>query len=367
MPLKLYRRGSSPNWYIRGTLLGRAVDQSAGTPERSVAEQIRIRIEQEIIERQIHGERGSRTFAEAAVAYVETVQPRGTQRDFVIGRQLKNGRASFNLVDTIGARRLRDIGPATVTELAGKHFGGAAPATINRNLIAPLSAVMRFAAGQGWCDLVTLPRRAENNARDRWLSTEEAETLLRAAAPHIRPLLAFLLLTGARMAEALELEWRDVDLAGRWAVFRRTKRGEPRGIPLSPGAVAAIANINGDRRGRVFRTQKGEPYADKGRESGGQIKSAWAGALRRAGIDDLHPHDLRHTFSTWLTMAGVSPRIRDEIMGHATADIGSRYAHVPRSEALKSVLALPALIWEKSGKPKRSDLGRPKKTRALAQ
>lgn len=367
MPLKLYKRGSSPNWYIRGTLLGRTVDQSAGTPQRDVAEQIRVGIEQEIISRQIHGERGSRTFAEAAVVYIETVQPRGTQRDFVIGRQLKDGRVSLNLADMIGARRLRDIGPGTATELAARHFAQAAPATINRNLIAPLSAVMRFAAGQGWCDLVTFPRRAENNARDRWLTVEEVEALIRSAAPHVRPLLAFLVQTGARMAEALELDWRDVDLAGRWAVFRRTKRGEPRGIPLSPCAVAALANIDGDRSGAVFRTQKGMPYADKGRESGGQIKSAWAGAIKRTGIQDLHPHDLRHTFSTWLTMAGVSPRIRDEIMGHATADIGSRYAHVPRSEALKAVLALPPLNWEKSGKPKRVDSEISNKNKSVAR
>src|SRR5262249_30059977 len=41
-------------------------------------------------------------------------------------------------------------------------------------------------------------------------------------------------------------------------------------------------------------------YADRGREEGGQIKRAWRGAIRRAGLDPkLTPHDLRHTWASW--------------------------------------------------------------------
>lgn len=366
MPLKLYRRASSPNWYIRGTLLGRIVDQTSGTAERAVAEQIRVRIEQEIVDRQIHGDRGSRRFDEAAIAYVEAVQPRGTQRDFVIGRRLKDGRVSLNLVDMIGARRLRDIGPAVVTDLARKHFPDAAPATINRNLIAPLSAVMRFAAKEGWADLVTFARRKEGPGRDLWLSADQAQQIIGAAANHLRPLIVFLALTGARMSEALELDWADVDLSQGWAVFRKTKRGEPRGVPLSMGAVAALANIRG-REGAVFRTARGEPYKGNGRRHGGQIKTGWAAALRRAGISlAVTPHDLRHTFSTWITMAGVPTRVRDEIMGHAGTGIGSRYAHVPRDEAIKALSCLPPLSCEYSGKGARPVAANRKKIKTLA-
>ena len=349
MPLKLYRRGSSPNWYIRGTLLGRAVDQSAGTPERSVAEQIRIRIEQEIIERQIHGERGSRTFAEAAVAYVETVQPRGTQRDFVIGRQLKSGRASFNLVDTIGARRLRDIGPATVTELAVKHFGGAAPATINRNLIAPLSAVMRFAAGQGWCDLVTLPRRAENNARDRWLSTEEAETLLRAAAPHIRPLLAFLLLTGARMAEALELEWRDVDFERGFIHIRHPKGGKSQKIPLNDAARGVLeGHPHVDGTPYVFPGQGGKQRVT--------IQVASNRIKARAGLPaDFRPlHGLRHLFASTLASSGqVDMLTLQKLLTHKSPQMTKRYSHL-RDDALKQASEVAGNLLGNVGKPRES-------------
>ena len=50
----------------------------------------------------------------------------------------------------------------------------------------------------------------------------KVERLIAAAAPHVKPLLLFLIGTGARMSEALELEWNAVDLVGARAIFWRT-------------------------------------------------------------------------------------------------------------------------------------------------
>jgi integrase/recombinase XerD len=57
----------------------------------------------------------------------------------------------------------------------------------------------------------------------------------------------------------------------------------------------------------------------------------------RTPVADLHPHDLRHTFSTWLTMAGVHKQARDEIMGHESTDVGRRYSHIPRASLLQAI------------------------------
>ena len=54
-------------------------------------------------------------------------------------------------------------------------------------------------------------------------------------------------------------------------------------------------------------------------------RRAYRLAARRAGLDglDLHgPHDLRHTFATWLEDAGVPARVIDELMGHRAARAG---------------------------------------------
>jgi integrase len=54
-------------------------------------------------------------------------------------------------------------------------------------------------------------------------------------------------------------------------------------------------------------------------------RRAYRLAVNRAGLDglDLHgPHDLRHTFATWLEDAGVPVRVIDELMGHRAARAG---------------------------------------------
>ncbi|HWX48154.1 MAG TPA: site-specific integrase [Roseomonas sp.] len=184
--------------------------------------------------------------------------------------------------------------------------------------------------------------------RTRWLTPEEYTALREAAAPHLRPLVIFLAGTGARLSEALGLQWADVNLRLGTALLRDTKNGRDRQVELLPAVVAAMASITypvrqedrtlvevAERTGSVFRTSAGRPYAETGGLWGGQIATAWAGACRRARLpgswregkprriqerlvvkgkvvtrikevrdrwwqpDDVSPHTLRHTWATW--------------------------------------------------------------------
>ncbi len=116
----------------------------------------------------------------------------------------------------------------------------------------------------------------------------------------LRPLVTFLLLTGARISEAVYLDWRNVDLSRGHVQFVKTKNGEPRGVPLHPRVVTELANLPYDREGFVFRYPSGRgkwsPYSD-----GGGMRTAWANMLKRAGITNFTPHDCRHTWATWGT------------------------------------------------------------------
>src|SRR5215472_16851014 len=104
---------------------------------------------------------------------------------------------------------------------------------------------------------------------------EEAERLVGAAADHLRPLVVTLLGTGMRLAEAIYLDWRDVDLVGARLILHadRTKSRRRRVVKLPPRAVAFLAALP-HREGAVFLTDKGKPYADRGGQWGGQIKKA---------------------------------------------------------------------------------------------
>jgi site-specific recombinase XerD len=70
----------------------------------------------------------------------------------------------------------------------------------------------------------------------------------------------------------------------------------------------------------VFANPDGTPYRD--------IRTAFASALKRAGIEHRRIHDLRHTFASHLVMAGVDMRTVAKLMGHRVLQVTMRYAHL---------------------------------------
>lgn len=93
--------------------------------------------------------------------------------------------------------------------------------------------------------------------------------LIAGCAPHLAPLVTFMLFTGCRVGEALALDWRDVDLSRAHASFLDTKNGDRRGTPLHPRAVAALAGLT-HRVGIVFRRPDKRPSGLKCEKPGAQ-------------------------------------------------------------------------------------------------
>ena len=158
----------------------------------------------------------------------------------------------------------------------------------------------------------------------------EGQSPFGGAAGHLKPLLLFLIGTGARMAEAIYLDWRDVDLIGTRAIFwaDRTKAGKRRNAGLPPRVVTALANLT-HREGPVFLSDRRRPYADRRSTYGGQIKKGWYGALRRTGLDpELTPHDLRHTWASWHYALNRDLLALKQEGGWSSVALVERYAHL---------------------------------------
>jgi integrase len=322
MPLKIITRRNGKTFYIRGTVRGQSVFESTGTTNAEQAEAYRAKREAELWTESVYGKRATVTFAHAVAAYMEAEPRTETTRT-----HLRRLLAHFGTtkLESIGQQELDDAYKAILTK--GAQATGA---TKLRAVLTPLRAVLEFAAIRGWCNKPAFQRPKVQQVRMQFLRPAEATALVEAAAPHIQPLLIFLIGTGARMSEALELEWKDVDLAGKRAVVWQ-KQGDERHIDLPPVVVNALEGIKG-RVGRVFRPvrsrtpygaksgkQIGTSYYNTGRTGGGQIKNAWATACKKAGfaghdrvwipkgsdkpktkfVPDLTPHCLRHTFATW--------------------------------------------------------------------
>ena len=324
MPLYLTKRGESPYWYIRGSIRGARVDESTGTRERAAAEQILAVRSAELFTESVHGSAAVRTFADAALSYMEA----GGERKHLLP-----------IIKRLGPVKLSKIGQEQIEDVAKKVKPKASPATVNRHVYTPISAVLHHAALKGWCGKPTIARPRQPKGRVRWITYEEADRLTQAAAPHLRPLVIFLLSTGARLSEALYLDWRNVDLSRAHVSFLDTKNGDSRGVPLHPRAVAALSALP-YRSGAVFRTKvsyqspltgkwtHGEPYEDREGRGGGQVKTAWAGMLRRAEIDNFTPHDCRHTWATWHYAANRDIIALMKLGGWKSEAMVLRYAHV---------------------------------------
>ena len=195
-----------------------------GVGDRKVAEEIRAKRESDLIEQAVHGRRATATFAESALSYLEA----GGAKRFL-----------EPVIRHFGVTPLAKIDQDGVDKGARKLYPNASDAT--RLRYTPVSAVLQHAAKRGWCAPLFLER------------------LIDAGGDHLKPLVQFLLLTGARLGEALWLDWREVDLVRGHVAFLDTKNGESRGAPLHPRLVATLANLP-HREGCVFRRPDGLPY-----------------------------------------------------------------------------------------------------------
>jgi integrase len=318
MPLTLVppRPGRSPFWRVRGSYLGIILDRSTRTARRGVARQILAAWEREIESGALAATRGPR-FADAAHAYL-----------------LAGGEATYlrRLSEYFGDLPIGAIDQIAVDLAAAALYPDAAPATRNRSVHTPVSAVLNHAGRS-----LRLRRPKEGAARTRWLEPAQFELLHANLPPRLQPLAVFLVYSGCRLGETLALDWATVDLAARRAVIApsTTKTGEGRPVHLTERMVAVLAGLAPDDgsppAGRVF-----------GYRTRWSVAHAWRAGAARAGLAWATPHVLRHSWATWMRRyAGAS--IEDLVLTRAWADRKSvlRYTHVAAEDEARRADQLP--------------------------
>jgi integrase len=312
--LKVVSRAGTPTLYVRGTVGRIGVFESTGTDDPALAEQYRAKLADRLYKEALHGpapqKPEDRTFAEAVVSYLQA-EPRSANTIAFVRKLLLH----------FGEAPLPDITQAAVDDAARIILrANATGATKLRQIVTPIRAVLKHAARRGMlpaAPAIETPKVAK--VRREFLLPGQALALVHAAAPALRPLIVFAIATGARPAEYLDLDWRDVDLRGR-RVRLLLKGGGTRNVDLCEAAMLALKSIK-RADGAVFRPPRGERYRDTGRSSGGQFSVAWAGACHRAGLPgEVHvyarkdrkkgpsyerfapehsPYVMRHTWASW--------------------------------------------------------------------
>lgn len=337
MPLKLKPRGKV--WWIRGTVHGQTVYESTGTHDKEVAEALRIKREAGLVSDHVYGAKATRTFAHAVESYLKA---EGDAR-FV-------GTVDSGLLGHFYDWRLADIKQNDLDAAAAKLYPTAQPVTKNRQCYTPFIAVWNHAVKNGWAEvrLWSRPKKPKgtNVVRTRSqrsgqapVDYERAAKFVAAMSPAPAMVMTFLFYTGLRPIEAFALEAADVDVAKRWAVVRRSKTGEPRGVPLHSFLCEWLGPLV-ERGGLLFRGPRGEPYKEV-QEGGGGLKTAINGARRRSGIKDISPYTGRHSVSTQLVVNGVHSHIKDQILGHAADSMSRHYTNVPQAPLIEAIDTLP--------------------------
>jgi integrase len=273
------------------------------------------------------------------------------------------------LIAHFGVKMLESITQADVDAAAATLYPNGTPATRNRQVYTPFSAVRQHA---GIDKRLKRPKGARGESRLCWLSPDDATALIAAAraralrleveaetkprqfkgaaranaraARRFTALCLFLLYTGCRLSEALHVRPQDVELDRSFVFVGKTKPGTPRPVHLPPQVVAELANIEmGSTRVFGFVGKSGRLYE-------------WLDEVAKEAGIVIPPrvafHIFRHTYGAWMRRYGGLDTSGLVATGAWRSHDAARvYEHVETSEEAQKADLLPranlGAAWEK--------------------
>jgi len=171
----------------------------------------------------------------------------------------------------------------------------------------------------------------------RYLTKDEINKILNNTNDiKFKSFILFLLLTGCRRNEALNLSWRDIDFKNRTITINKSKTHRMRTIPISDEVYELLTNLKKTTRSfnKVFE------YQDR------YISRKFHKYVKSLGIE-CRLHDLRHTFASLLVSSNIQIRIIQDLLGHKDIKSTLVYTHTQekeKSEAVKKVSSFIKIV-----------------------
>ena len=276
------------------------------------------------------------TMAELAARYLEEhVAVRCKPKTVAMYRLI----AGKHIVPALGKLSALEVGQAHVAEL---HYKLRDFPVMANQVLDTLSRIFKTAEDRGLVPEGSNPCRYQvrykERKRERFLTEEEfrrlgrvlceAETC-RGVSVHAVAAIRLLMLTGCRRNEILTLRWEEVDLEANELRLSDSKTG-PRAISLSPEAVRVLAQLP-----RV----PDNPWVIPGQLKGSYMRNVndpWKIIRKRAGLEDVRLHDLRHSYASRALALGESLPMIGKLLGHTQVETTARYAHLARGSVQES-------------------------------
>jgi integrase len=325
----IYKRGET--FCIDFTYKGKRIRQAIG-PSRKIAEAVIAKRKLEILEHKyldVQQELKPTAFHAFAVEYLAWAK---TNKKPLSYRQ--NIYQMRRLEETFGKKNFQEIMSLEIERYKMKRKAEVGPSAVNGEL--RLLKHM-FTMAVQWGKMKEHPGKAVKllkgeKQRDRFLTHEEAQWLISNCVEPLRSIVMVALNTGMRRLEILSLKWPEVNFDQKLLTVLDSKNHEVRKIPMN-GTVQGVLKKLPHHKEFVFSHLNGKPYAT--------VQKAFNHAKAKAGLlDDVVFHTLRHTFASWLVMAGVDITTVMKLLGHRSLSVTMRYSHLSPSHQSKAVNVL---------------------------
>jgi len=339
--------------------MGRLRWERVGKKEDGITPQYCKQLRSKRINEKMHGQDVSSKRRKDIVLFDDLAQEhfevaKLSQKDFA---RIKN-RYHNHIQPLIGNKNIEEITKWDVENIIKTMLSkGLKPATVDkaRQII---SVIFNFGIYHDKCkknpasisrsDNVSIMRRNKkniNNARERYLSKEEAEKLLhelkvRNHKVYMMTLIA--LTTGARTGEILSIKFKDINYNSKNITLNDTKNGESRKIKITPKVEELLLELKqGKPNQYLFQTFDNRKFS--------KVPNTFIKVANRLFNQDLETddaknrvvfHTLRHTFASWLALDDVPIFTIQKLMGHKDINMTMRYAKLSPNAGVEAILKI---------------------------
>lgn len=236
-----------------------------------------------------------------------------------------------SVMEALGHVSLFNLSNKHIAEFRDEQLTRVGPTTVVHRL-SLLSKVLKIAS-QEWSvpfpkgiPSVRKPKRPAG--RDRRLHEGEYNRLLEALSEStvVQSLVVFAVETAMRRGELVKVKWEHIDWNSRTLHIPETKTGVPRDVPLSERAVTLLEHIERNSE-KVFDIRPDS------------VSQSFERACKRAGIEGLRFHDLRHEATSRLFEKGLNTMEVATITGHKTLEMLNRYTHLRAADLVSKLSA----------------------------